>query len=185
MQSPEYRRGEKEDFDRLYRATYHRIFRTLTAITGDRAAAEDCTQEAFLHAFKAWNKWKQDAPAEAWLHRIAINTAISYKRKQRLRTAGELIRRIGRPVDPDPEDEVLGGDLVRELRRLPAKQAAALVLRHLHGYTNREIAAALGVAESTVATRLMVAKRTLRARLGRLTQNSPDTFSPLRVPPIE
>jgi RNA polymerase sigma-70 factor (ECF subfamily) len=185
MQPPEYRRGEKEDFDRLYRATYNRIFRTLTAITGDRAAAEDCTQEAFLRAFKAWGKWNQDAPAEAWLHRIAINTAISYNRKQRLRTAGELIRRLGRPVYPNPEDLMLGGDLLRELQRLPAKQAAVLVLRHLHGYTNREIAAALGVAESTVATRLMVAKRALRARLRSLTSNSPDTFSPLRVPPIE
>jgi RNA polymerase sigma-70 factor (ECF subfamily) len=71
MQSPEYRPGQKEDFDRLYRATYNRIFRTLVTIAGDAAAAEDCTQDAFLQAFKAWRNWKQDAPAEAWLHRIA------------------------------------------------------------------------------------------------------------------
>jgi len=164
---------------------YQRIFRTLISITGDPAAAEDCTQDAFLQAFKAWKRWKQDAPAEAWLHRIAINTAISYKRKQKLRQVGELIRRLGKPVDPDPQDQALEGEVMRELRRLPAKQAAAIVLRHLHGYTNREIAAALGVPESTVATRLMVAKRALRKRLSGDLSPISDISDPLRVPPIE
>ncbi len=180
-----YLPGDKTSFDALYRETYTRVFRTLVSITGDRAAAEDCAQDAFLQAFKAWKKWKQDAPAEAWVHRIAINTAISYRRKQRLREVGELIRRLGRPVAADPEARALDSDLLRELRRLPAKQAAVIVLRHLHGYTNREIAAALGVPESTIATRLMVAKRTLRARLGGAREPITDTSSPLRVPPIE
>jgi len=184
MQAQHPDRGT-EDFDRLYEATYHRIFRTLVSMLRDVAAAEDCTQDAFLKAFKAWPTWKGEAPAEAWLHRIAINTAISYKRRHALREARELIRRIGRPVEDDPADHALGGDLLRELRRLPAKQAAAIVLRHLHGYTNREMAAALGVPESTVATRLRTAKRTLRARLGHPAQAISDTSAPWRVPPIE
>lgn len=180
-----YRPGAKEDFDRLYQATYQRVFRTLISITGDPAAAEDCTQDAFLQAFKAWGKWKQDAPAEAWLHRIAINTAISYRRKQRLREVGELIRRLGRPVDLDPQDHALESEVMHELRRLPPKQAAVIVLRHLHGYTNREIAASLEVPESTVATRLMVAKRTLRQRLRRSNSPISDTSDLLRVPSTE
>jgi RNA polymerase sigma-70 factor (ECF subfamily) len=77
MDKPEYRPGSKEDFHRLYQVAYQRVFRTLAAILADEAAAEDCTQEAFLLAFKAWKSWKADAPAEAWIHRIAINTAIS------------------------------------------------------------------------------------------------------------
>ena len=174
-----------EDFDRLYEAAYPRIFRTLASMLGDVAAAEDCTQDAFLKAFKSWGNRSQDAPVEAWLHRIAINTAISYKRKLALRGVGELIRRLGRPVEHDPADHVMDGDVVRELRRLPAKQAAAIVLRHLHGYTNREIAAALGVPESTVATRVMTAKRTLRARLGGSAWAISDTSATRRVPPIE
>lgn len=182
---PQHAERAAEDFDHLYVTTYHRIFRTLTSMLGDVAAAEDCSQDAFLKAFKAWRTWKQDAPAEAWLHRIAINTAVSYKRRQALREVGELIRRLGRPVADDPADGALGGDLLRELRRLPAKQAAAIVLRHLHGYTNREIAAALGVPESTVATRVMTAKRTLRARLGDSAAAISDTSAPLRVPRIE
>jgi len=97
-----------EDSDRFYMATYDRIFRALRSMPGAVAAAKDCTQDAFLNAFKAWRTWKPDASAEAWPHRIAINTAVSCKR---------------RPV----------------------------VLRHLHGYTNREVAVGLGVPQSTVA----------------------------------
>jgi RNA polymerase sigma-70 factor, ECF subfamily len=173
------------EFDRLYEATYPRILRTLATILGDVAAAEDCAQDAFLKAFRSWETWKGDAPVEAWLHRIAINVAISYRRKRALLEIGELVRRLGRPEQPDPTDQGLGGDLLNELRRLPAKQAAALVLRHLHGYSNREIAAALGVPESTVATRLMTAKRTLRARLGASRRARSDTSATWRVPPIE
>jgi RNA polymerase sigma factor (sigma-70 family) len=185
MRPSDHSARQREDFDRLYRAAYPRIFRTLVSMLGDLAAAEDCTQDAFLKAFRAWDAWKQDAPAEAWLHRIAINTAISYQRRQALRGVGELVRRLGRPAEADPTDRALDGDVLRELRRLPPRQAAAIVLRHLHGYTNREIAAALGVPESTVATRLATAKRTLRARLGSAAVAISDTSRPLRVPPIE
>lgn len=58
---------------------------------------------------------------------------------------------------------------------------AALVLRHLHGYSNREIGAALGVPESTIATRLADARRTLRARLER-SMRAHDTAEPSAIP---
>ena len=185
MLAMEYRPGSKPDFDRLYQATYQRVFRTLTVMLGDPAGAEDCTQDAFLKAYRAWPRWKGGAPAEAWIHRIAINTALSFMRKRRLREVGELIRRLGRPVEPDPQEEAIGGQVLAEIRRLPPKQAAALVLRHLHGYTNREIASALGEPESTIATRLMVAKRTLRVRLGGVRQEGSDTPAELGVSFLE
>jgi RNA polymerase sigma-70 factor (ECF subfamily) len=166
MLQGDYQPGSKQDFDRLYQATYQRIFRSLVALTGSPAAAEDCTQEPFLKAFKDWKNWNRRAPAEAWVHRIAINTAISHRRRERLREVGELVRRLGRPEEPDPTQPEIGPDLLREIRSLPPKQSAAIVLRHLHGYNNREIAAVLGIPESTVATRLADAKKTLRARLG-------------------
>src|SRR5215475_13746228 len=101
---PRYRPGSVEDFDRLYEATYDRLFATLILLLRDRAAAEDCVQDAFLRAFKAWPRWQPDAPAEVWLHRIAINVALSHRRRERLREVGEVIRRIGVPADPDPTD---------------------------------------------------------------------------------
>ncbi len=163
----EYRPGSKEDFDRLYQHSYQRLFRTVLAVLGNPAAAEDCVQEACLRAFRAWPAWKAEAPAEAWLHRIALNHAISVRRRERLREAAELVRRLGRPAEAIAGPEAASEpDLLRELRALPPKQAAAIVLRHVHGYTNREIAFALGVPERTVASRLIAAKARLRQRLG-------------------
>jgi RNA polymerase sigma-70 factor (ECF subfamily) len=77
------------------------------------------------------------------------------------------VRRLGRPTPPaDPAILAERSDLLRALRKLPAKQAAALVLRHYHGYSNREIAASLGVPERTVASRLAAARKQLSATLG-------------------
>ena len=161
-----YEAGNEADFERLYQASYGKILGTLTAMLGDRAAAEDCAQDAFERAYKKWATWQPIAPAEAWVHRIAINAAVSYQRKMRLREVGEVIRRLGRPgLAPDPQEVVEHRDLATALAKLPPKQAAAIVLRHYHGYTNRAIAQALGIPERTVASRLAVAKERLRVML--------------------
>src|SRR5712691_7728050 len=161
-----YQAGSEADFERLYLASYGKILGTLTAMLGDRAAAEDCAQDAFERAYKKWATWQPIAPAEAWVHRIAINAAVSHQRKMRLREVGEVIRRIGRPgLAPDPQDLIEHRDLATALAQLPPKQAAAIVLRHYHGYTNRAIAQALGIPERTVASRLAVAKSRLRVML--------------------
>lgn len=165
-EEPSYRPGSRDDFDRLYAATYQRVYGTLLTLLRDRPAAEDCTQEAFLRAYRAWPRWRPDAPAEAWVHRIAINVAISFRRRERLREVAEVVRRLGLPAQRDPGDDALGSVLLRELRSLPPKQAAALVLRHFYGYTNREIGQSLGIPERTVASRLIRAKALLRQRLG-------------------
>jgi RNA polymerase sigma-70 factor (ECF subfamily) len=162
-----YRPGVESDFERLYNNSYSRLVYTMFGILGDHAAAEDCAQDAFAQAFRAWKRWKPDAPAEAWLHRIALNIAISYRRRQRLREVGELVRRLGRPAPArDPAEVAEWGDLYAALRRLPPKQAAIIVLRHQHGYSNREIGAALEIPEATVASRLATAKARLRQQLG-------------------
>lgn len=136
------------------------------AILADPAEAEDCAQDTFVHAFKAWSRWRPDAPAEAWIHRIAVNSAISYRRRARLRSAGELVRRLGRPSKGvDPAEVAVLPDLLGALRTIPPKLAAAIVLRHYHGYNNREIAVALGVSERTIGTRLSQAAARLRAHL--------------------
>lgn len=162
MSDMAYRPGDDQDFGRLYRQTYHRVLFTLQGILRDPAAAEDCTQEAYVRAFRAWPSWKPDAPAEAWIHRIAINVAISYRRRERVRTLADRVLRRDAVASPEPDRL----DLMSALRRLPPRLAAVIVLRHHHGYSNREIAAALGIPESTVSAQLAAAKRQLVQLLG-------------------
>ena len=168
-----YTPGSREDFDRLYRSAYPRVYRTLVTILDDPAEAEDCAQEAFVKAFQAWKRWRPDAPAEAWIHRIAVNRAISYRRSARLRSVGELLRRFGRPASSvDPAHLVTKPDLLKALRSIPPKLAAAIVLRYYHGYNNREIAAALGVSERTIGSRLSQAAARLRPLLEESSQRA-------------
>jgi RNA polymerase sigma-70 factor (ECF subfamily) len=162
MQDVEFRPGDYDDFGRLYRLTYHRVVFTLRGILRDVPAAEDCAQDAYVRAFRAWPSWKPDAPAEAWIHRIAINVAISYRRRERVRSvADRLLRR--EVVERGDEEHI---DLMNALRLLPPRHAAVIVLRHHHGYSNREIAAALNIPESTVSAQLGSAKRRLMKLLG-------------------
>lgn len=174
-----YRPGSAEDFDRLYRSCYPKLKRTLTAVLGDPAAAEDCVQEAFLRAFKAWADWRPDAPAEMWLHRIALNRALTYRRRRALQEIGEVLKRFGRPEDPpDPADSLVWSELRRALQRLPTKLSATIVLRHYHGYTNRDIAKVFGISERMVGMRLSEARQRLQKDLGvRIEDELPTTGS--------
>jgi RNA polymerase sigma-70 factor, ECF subfamily len=168
----DYQPGSLDDFDRLYRNSHERVLRTILGILRDLPAAEDCVQEAFVRALRAWPRWRPDAPAVAWLHRIAINVAISHRRRERLRALGEIVLHLGRPAASTALDNsAWSTELLTALRRLPPHQAAVIVLRFSHGYSNREIAVAFGVAESTVASRLSAAKAGLRTELKRGSQN--------------
>lgn len=166
METADYRPGSEADFDRLYRDFRGRLLQTVTAIVGDPTEAEDCVQESFEKAYVAWPKFRPEAPPQAWLHRIAINVAISHRRRQGMRQVGETIRRLGRPQTvPDVAASSDTLDLLKALRNLPPRQAAVIVLRHLHGYSNREIGKALDIPERTVASRLAAAKQRLVCEL--------------------
>ena len=108
----------------------------------------------------------------ASLHRAGLsNQPQSTSRDDGLKLRGVYLASVNRCAPPGnrptPEErDTCLPYLVRELRALPPKQAGALVLRHLHGFTNREIGAALGIPERTVASRLAAAKSRIRARLG-------------------
>jgi len=167
----DYQPGSLADFDRLYRTSHDRVLRTILGILRDAPAAEDCVQEAFVRALRAWPRWRPDAPAEAWLHRIAINVAISYRRRERLRSFGEIVLHLGRAAGAAVDESAWSSELLTALRRLPPHQAAVIVLRFSHGYSNREIAVAFGVPESTVSSRLTAAKNGLRKELERGTQS--------------
>ena len=165
----------------MYKATYQRVFATLMMILRNPAAAEDATQEAYLRAFRSWKHWKQQAPAEAWIYRIALNVAFSHRRRERLHEVGEVIRRLGRPGSLT-QARLRNRTLSVSCGALPPKQAAALVLRHLHGFSNREIATAMGIPERTVASRLVAAKARLRTHLGDRVNIEMGTSAPPTVP---
>lgn len=149
-------------FEAFYRQEYSRLVALLYALTGNRWAAEDLAQEAFLRANRDWAQvGGMDVPG-AWVRRVAMNLAMS--RFRRLRAESNAKNRlvpgsVFGPVHPEYEG------FWAEVRRLPKRQAQAVALRYVEDMSVREVAEVLAIAEGTVKALLHQARRRLEPRL--------------------
>jgi RNA polymerase sigma-70 factor, ECF subfamily len=155
--------GSREALTALYDAHWPRAHRAAYLVVHDSAAAEDIAQDAFLAALDALDRFDRRRPFGPWLHRIVVNRAIDWTRREALRRgvdgAGE------EPPAPDPAERV-GDELMAALAQLPAEQRAGVVLRYLLDYTPGEIACMLEVPRGTVNSRLRRALDRLGDLLG-------------------
>jgi RNA polymerase sigma-70 factor (ECF subfamily) len=143
--------GSEEALAELYSAHWARAHRAAYLVVHDAAAAEDIAQDAFLAAVDALDRFDRRRPFGPWLHRIVINRAIDWARREALR------RKVAEPdsqASSEGPAEAVGGDLMEALAQLPAEQRAVVVLRHLLDYTPGEIAKMLDLPRGTVNSRL-------------------------------
>jgi RNA polymerase sigma-70 factor (ECF subfamily) len=151
------------DFERVYRGAYPRVYQTLAAILSDPKDAAECTQETFLRAFQEWEHWRKGTRPEVWIHKVAIDRAVAFRRKAKTRKIAALLHQIGKPAaEHDQPDPAADRDVVHALRKMHPRFAAPIVLRYYHDYTNKEIALALGISERTVVNHLREATERLR-----------------------
>src|SRR5271155_479622 len=80
--------GDVAAFERLYRQFSPRIYGLCLRLTGQREAAEDCTQESFVAAWRGLPGFEQRSRFTTWLHRIAVHTVLA--RRKGLRVAYEV-----------------------------------------------------------------------------------------------
>lgn len=158
--------GDIAAFEQLYRQHCGRVHAVCLRLTRDRSLAEDCTQEAFIRAWRSLPRFEARSAFGTWLHRIAVNIVLERRR---------------RPMPPvDFVDELPSGSADLALRDTPVEEAEleaaiaslpegardALVLCGIHGYTHVEAGAMLGLAAGTCKAQLHRARRLLRERLG-------------------
>ena len=147
-------------FDAAVGAHYPGLVRRLTAVLRDPQEGQDLAQEAFLRAYRAWERF-DGTDARAWLYTIGLRLAFN-ERARRHRWSGLL----GRPREPiswvAPEDR----GLHEALGALRTEHRTALLLNVVDGYTQAEIASMLQVAPGTVASWLSRSKAQLREVLG-------------------
>ena len=96
--------GSQEAIEELFARHWSQAYRAALLVTGDRAAAEDIAQEAFLAALRALPSFDVRRPLRPWLHRIVVNRAIDFSRARALRDevgADAAPARRRRPADAD------------------------------------------------------------------------------------
>jgi RNA polymerase sigma-70 factor (ECF subfamily) len=153
------RDGSGAAVSELYAAHWRRAYRAAYLVVHDAAAAEDVAQDAFLAAIDALDRFDRRRPFAPWLHRIVVNRALDWARRESLRRAvGEAEPEAGAPAGPE-----IGDELMDALRELPPEQRAVVALRYLLEYTPGEIAKMLEVPRGTVNSRLRRALDRLRA----------------------
>ena len=142
-------------------------YRVARRILGDTEAAEDVAAEALSRAYADWGRVSQLPYRDAWVLRVATNLALNATRRRRLLFAGVEARR-------DDDAATARVDLVGALHRLPARQREVVVLRHLAGLSEPEVAVRLGLSLGTVKTHLRRGHEALRGRLALDALEVPD-----------
>jgi RNA polymerase sigma-70 factor (ECF subfamily) len=148
----EAQRGSRQALSDLYAAHWPDAHRAAYLVVRDAGAAEDIAQDAFLAAVDALDRFDRRRPFAPWLHRIVVNRAIDWGRREALRrSAGGA--EADEQAAPAARQE-LGEDVMEALAGLPVEQRAVVVLRHLLEYTPGEIARMLDLPRGTVNSRL-------------------------------
>ncbi|MBM4464631.1 MAG: sigma-70 family RNA polymerase sigma factor [Chloroflexi bacterium] len=168
------RRGDVSSFNQLVLSYQSMAYNVAYRILGDRDAAADATQEAFLSAFQAIGKFRGGS-FKAWVLRIVTNACYDQLRlKQRRPTASldALLVLEPAPIRPltdpgeSPEEYTLRQELSMALQvgigTLPPDQRVALVLSDVQGLSYQEIAEVTGASLGTVKSRLSRARGKLR-----------------------
>lgn len=154
------RNGDKEAFISLTKSCMERVSRVCLYVAGNRAVAEELTQEAFLKAFTKIHTLKPGIPFENWVIRIAKNLAIDFYRKNKRKLPLEIEVDWG-----EPSDNAIVLDIRRELMNLPEKFRLPLLLEFYEGLSMGEISKLLKIPPGTVKSRIHHAKEKMKKAL--------------------
>lgn len=157
--------GDLSAFEHLYRQFSPRVYGLCLRLTGQREAAEDCTQESFVAAWRALARFEKRSRFSTWLHRIAVHTVLARRRGLRVRyEVAEPDSGLPEVADPGGDGPPL--DIERAIAALPEGARHVLVLVSIYGFSHAEAAQTLGIAEGTCKAQLHRARGLLAAALG-------------------
>jgi RNA polymerase sigma-70 factor, ECF subfamily len=168
--------GDPEAFRAVMTRYNQRLFRMARSIMRDDSDAEDVLQEAYVRAFSALGRFREEASLLTWLTRIVINEARGRLRSRRPTVGLEMIETeddpavvpFARPA-PSPEADAARAEARRLMEaaidELPEAFRLVFILRELEECTVEETAERLGLLPETVKTRLFRARKLLRRAL--------------------
>ncbi|MCW3002355.1 MAG: polymerase sigma factor [Conexibacter sp.] len=168
------RGGDPDAFTELVRHHQRRAFRAAYLLSGSASDAEDALQEAFVRAWRALDRFHEDAPFAPWLLTIVARQVATQQRATGRRNAWALRatrddRWVPAAVDAPTEAAILALERQTALRQalsaLPPHQRRVVELRYLAELSEQETAAALGCRPGTVKSRLSRALSALQKQM--------------------
>jgi RNA polymerase sigma-70 factor (ECF subfamily) len=172
--------GDRDAFGVLFLRHRDRLWAVAIRTLGDPEEAADALQDAMISAFRRAGSFRGESAVTTWLHRIVVNACLDQLRRRAARpatggaderTLDSLALTGGRPDPSSASDTAL--DVTAALRRLPAEQAAALVLVDMLGYPVADAAEVLGISPGTVKSRCARGRARLLPWLAHLRSDSP------------
>jgi RNA polymerase sigma-70 factor (ECF subfamily) len=163
--------GDRVAFRELVLEHSHAMFRLAWRLTSDESIAEDIVQEAFIKAWRKLGKFRMESSFKSWLHRITVNTAMDYLRKQSRRKQFETEQ-----PEWDPglsTAEMPKHDIQIDIRKqteaammnLSPIERSALLLKHFEGHSISEIAQILEITTGACKQTIFRAVKKMRIAL--------------------
>jgi RNA polymerase sigma-70 factor (ECF subfamily) len=173
--------NDNSAFNELLLAHQDKVFNTIHRMVNDRDEACDICQETFLRAFKSISDFQGDASFSTWVHRIAINLCLSYRRDRKRNPAITMplghqsdSTKIVLTADPpdtrnEPSARAADRDRIQIIQQaigsLDEEFRSVIVLRDIDGYSYGEIAGMVGCPAGTVRSRIFRARELLKEKL--------------------
>jgi RNA polymerase sigma-70 factor (ECF subfamily) len=171
-------KGDRRAFDLLINKYQHRIVSLVTRYVSDPSEAMDVSQEAFIKAYRAIDRFRGDSAFYTWLYRIAINTAKNWLvAKKRRPPATDIDAADAEQYDVEsrlkeqgtPENELLREEIKRTvfetISDLPDDLRTAIMLREIEGMSYEDIAVTMDCPIGTVRSRIFRAREAIDQKL--------------------
>ena len=166
--------GDRAAFQLLFETYKDKVFSiAVYSSGGDRAVADDVTQQIFLKLFTAIRQFRGDSEFTTWLYRLVVNACLDERRRRRrLLPWGETVA-MRNPVEKKPQEKQYARLEVAEAVRaaigeLKPKFRLPILLKYIEGLSYEEIASVMGCSKGTVASRLNRGHSQLAKRLSHL-----------------
>ena len=165
--------GDRRAFERLYRAHVNHVYSICVRMSGDRARAEELTQDVFVRVWEKLSLFRGESAFSTWLHRLAVNVVLNDRKvegRERSRSAttddedGDGSAVLGANSPPAHAERM---DLEAAIALLPPGARRVFVLHDVEGYKHEEIAEMLGVTSGGSKAQLHRARLLLREALQR------------------
>jgi RNA polymerase sigma-70 factor (ECF subfamily) len=159
--------GNKAAFRQLFENHRQAVARVVFRMIGPRPELEDLVQDVFVQVFRSLDSFAGTARFSTWLHRVAVNVVLMFRRAEKSRPAfaSDLVVPVEDFEAPNPGDDTERRERVRcffeILEQIPEKKRTVFVLHDLEGMSPEEISEVVDAPILTVRTRLFYARREL------------------------